>query len=274
MANDIAIPEWLKKRAGSASSSVDSMVTASISIPRISLKGKKFRVIEGGEEIQKPSDDLDIVILAVDPGPGLFTKTYYKDGYKSGDSSPPDCSSSDGIRPDAWISNPINDKCATCPMNAFGSATNPNTGKKTKACHDSKRIWCALAKNPGGTVYALNVTVSSMRALAEYGKLIKSHGVDLPAVITKAIMDDDSEFPKIYFEIGGFLDQEQGLAAIERSEERDWDLPMPSAPAIAHDKKDDVPTVEFKEKPKVEAKVEAKAEAPSGESDEDLLSDW
>lgn len=231
---DIAIPEHLRKYLTStqASSDADAMASASISIPRISLRGRKFRLIEGGEEMRKPADELFVVILAVEPGSGLMNKTYYKDTYQSGDNKPPDCSSSNGLTPDSWVSEPVSAKCNGCPMNVFGSAKSRNGGK-AKACKDSKRLWVVEPDNINGTVYALGIPVTSLKAMAEYGAMLKANGVPTAAVITKLSMKD-TEFPELLFDFVGVLEENVMQASMLRNEQKDWDLHQ-SGPMLEHD---------------------------------------
>lgn len=230
---DIAIPDHLKKFLSNtgASSDADAMAASSISIPRVSLRGRKFRLVEGGEEIRKPADELFVVIMAVEPGAGLMAKTYYSKGYVSGDSSPPDCSSANGITPDAWISEPVSAKCNGCPMNVFGSAKS-RTGGKAKACKDSKRLWVVEPDNLKGTVYAMGVPVTSLKPMAEYGSMLKANGIPSAAVITKLSMKD-TEFPELVFDFVGVLEEEAMEVAMLRNEQKDWDLHQ-SGPMLEH----------------------------------------
>ena len=221
MSNEVAVPEYLKKFMDQGTSKdADSMASASVSVPRISLKGKKFQFINGDDESKK-TDDINIIILGVDPEGGKMIKTFYAAGYNPNDTAPPDCSSSNGINPDGWVANPVSTNCAGCQKNVFGSATSPS-GKKTKACRDAKRLWVTQADQVEGVVYGLNVPVTSLKAMAEYGKEIRNAGIPLSAVITRVYMDEDSEFPQIHFNRVGFLNEESGLKAIERNESRDW----------------------------------------------------
>lgn len=233
MANEMAIPEHLKRymTSSSASTDADSMASASISRPRISLRGRKFRIIEGGEEIRRPADELLCVILAVEPGSGLMQKTFYAKGYVSGDSSPPDCSSANGIQPDPWVNNPVSNACKSCPKNVFGSATS-NNGKKTKACKDSKCLWIALPDDIEGTVFALNVPVTSLKAMSEYGGMLKANGVPTAAVITRLTMKD-SEFPELIFEFAGVLEEKTLEIAMDRNERRNWNITA-TGPMLEH----------------------------------------
>lgn len=221
---EIAVPEHLRKYLSNTavSSDTDAMAAASISIPRISLRGRKFRLVEGGEEIRKPADELFVIILAVEPGSGLMAKTYYSKGYTSGDSAPPDCSSANGVTPDPWISSPVSSKCNGCPMNVFGSAKSANGGK-AKACKDSKRLWVVEPDKIDGTVYALGVPVTSLKPMAEYGAMLKANGIPSAAVITRLSMKD-SEFPELIFEFVGVLEQEPMEVAMLRNEKKDWDI--------------------------------------------------
>ena len=221
MSNAVAVPDYLKKFMDQGTSKdADSMASASTSVPRISLKGKKFQFINGDDESKK-TDDIHVIILGVDPEGGRMIKTFYASGYNPADTSPPDCSSSNGVEPDAWVPNPVSQSCNGCQKNIFGSATSPS-GKKTKACRDAKRLWVTQVDAVEGTVYGLNVPVTSLKAMAEYGKEIRNAGIPLSAVITKVFMDEDSEFPQIHFSRVGFLNEETGLKAIERNESRDW----------------------------------------------------
>lgn len=237
----IAIPDYLKNLQGN-SQDQEALAGLSSKIPRISLKGRKFRLIVDGDEIIKPTEVLDVVILGVEPGKGRMVKTFYEKGYTSGDTEPPTCSSADGVKPDEWINAPINPICATCPKNAFGSATS-NSGKPSKACRDSKRLSVAIpetAENAGlglgmaGVVFSLGATVASLGSLSEFGKTIAKNGYPLPAVITKLEMVD-SEFPQIDFSFNGFLPEAEGMVAIERNISRDWMADRPVGPLIEND---------------------------------------
>lgn len=220
-----AIPEYLKKymataEAPAASSDADSMASSSMSIPRISLKAKKFRWIDQGEEV-KAEPVTHGVILAVEPEAGKFVKTYYDGPYSPGDTSPPTCTSSDGVRPDQWVTTPQNDLCATCKWNVFGSATSLK-GKKAKKCRDSKRLWMVMPEAIDGTVFGLNTPVTSLGALSDLGKKIKETGLPLSAAVIKMSMHEDESFPIVLFELAGWLNEKSGEEAIARNQAKNW----------------------------------------------------
>lgn len=239
--NQHEIPEWLKaQQANIPTQDQDALNGLNNKIPRISLKGRKIRLIVEGEEIRKPRDEQEIVILAVEPEKGKMVKTFYEDGYKSGDSAPPTCSSADGVAPDAWVQNKQHHSCATCPKNQFGSATSQK-GKPAKACKDSKRLWVTIPENDkelglgvDGTVFSLGVPVTSLNNLGDYGKELTKNGYPLMAVKTKIELED-SEFPILKFSMAGFLDQTNGMIAIKRNMEKDWKIGMIAGPALTDD---------------------------------------
>ena len=222
MANEIAIPDYLKKIVESNQHSSAALITsAGSAAPRISLKGRQFHFIKDGEELAKTPGPIKVVILGVQPENGM-AKTFYKDGYNPGDTSPPDCSSQDGIRPDAWVSTPISPNCASCANNKWGSATSL-AGKKAKACKDSKRLIVTKASDPAeGVPYVLNVTVASLKALSEYGKHLVANKVPLSSVITQVNMVD-SDFPQVEFEYVEVLAEDKMIAALERADKKEWE---------------------------------------------------
>lgn len=222
MSNEVQVPDYLKQYmdSGAVNNDTEAMTSVKTSVPRVSLKGKRFKFIEGEEE-SKSAEKIEVVILAVEPSGGLMAKTFYKSGYNPADTAPPDCASSNGISPDPWIEHPESDRCVTCPKNMFGSAQSMS-GKKAKACKDSKALWVAKPDDIGGTVYGLKVPVTSLKNMAEYGRLLKADNVPLAAVITQLSMDQDNEYPLLEFNRLGYLNSEHGLKAIERSSSREW----------------------------------------------------
>jgi len=230
-----ALPDHLKQyQVDGPKTDADSMAASSMSIPRISLKAKAFRYIVNGEEIKKSPNTTKVVVLAVDPGPGKFVKTYYKGAY-TGESVPPTCSSQDGIRPDPWVDQQQSDICATCPMNRFGSAISAK-GKKTKACRDSKRLWVAEPEDVTGTVYALGIPVTSLKALSVLGRAFADLNVPISSAVVEVTMDEDESYPILDFKIVEWLDAETVKESLHRNGARDWeggmrsDQPMLAAP--------------------------------------------
>jgi len=241
----IEIPEHLRtgplaEAAARALADANSMASSSNSVPRVSLRGREFRLVEGGDEIAKFRDSMDIIILGVEPDAGRMIKTYYEKGYTSGAKEPPTCSSDDGIAPSPWVLNKVSQTCQLCPKNVFGSATSPS-GKATKACRDSKRIWLKLADTnvvngvpfkvepfEDRTLYGMNVTVASLKAFSEHGKLLSSLGQG-PAVCVTQLVMLDMEYPQLEFKLKSWLDAEAAPLALALAEKRPWKIKYANA---------------------------------------------
>lgn len=238
----IELPEHLRtgplaEAAARALQDAASMAASSNSIPRISLRGREFRFIEDGEEIAKVRDSVDVIIVGVEPAAHSMIKTFYAAGYTSGAKEPPTCSSEDGIAPASWVQEKQHSNCQQCPKNAFGSAKSPS-GKPTKACRDSKRIWLKAAPNkdiPGSdkpfndrTLYGMSVTVASLKAFADHGRALAALGQGPAVAVTKMIMLD-KEYPQLDFKIEAWLDAETAPLSLKMAAERPWNINFKNA---------------------------------------------
>lgn len=213
MANNVIIPSDLKVPAhlanrlsqpSSLGTAMSGGISEGVSIPRISLKGSRFRIIEGGAEMLINTLDLDVIIVGANPG---LSKLWYE-GQWSPDSEPgaPDCHSLSGIRPEADSKKPQSDNCASCPQNQWGSKITPQ-GQKIKACADQKRLAVVAASDPTGPIYLLQVTPAALKGLNQYHKELSVRGIPAEVVITKLSFDASASFPKLMFKFGGFLDE-------------------------------------------------------------------
>jgi hypothetical protein len=173
--------------------------------PRISLKGSRFRIVDGESETVLDSTFINVIIVGRNP---VSTKQFYAKAWAP-DSEPsaPDCFSLDGVRPDAESTDKQSDLCAACPKNAWGSKVTPS-GQQIKACSDEKRMAVVAAENPNGPVYLLRVTGASFKNLREYDTVLKQHGLITEGVITKISFDTNASFPKLVFAVGGFVEDD------------------------------------------------------------------
>lgn len=258
----IELPDYLKDIVDTGDTR--SLVTQSISVPRISIRGRQFRFVVDGDEISKQTEPINIIILGVEPEKGM-AKTFYASGYVSGSSDPPDCSSWDGLKPDSWCDNPQSNFCAKCPKNIWGSAKSLS-GKKAKACKESKRL-IVLNPKDDEILYIFNVTIASLRALSEYGKFLINHKLPFSAVITQ-IAFVDSEFPQVEFKFGGILKEEKGKKMLERAAKREWKSDISSNTI------ENKPNInQVTDKPSEEAAIENIVEQ-TDESIDNLLENW
>ncbi|MGW8177829.1 MAG: hypothetical protein ACWGQW_03430, partial [bacterium] len=225
MSNEIVVPDYLK--AMMADSDLPAMDTESgrTAVPRISLKGMKFRFKEGGEEVGRLNGDLDCIIVGISPDHGT-AKTFYAGKYNPDSADPPDCSSANGVYPDEWITNPVHNQCASCPKNKFGSATG-TTGKKSKACRDSRLLYIVRAEDMANQsepkVWVLTVTVSSLRPFTNYGRMLSKRGIPTPAaVITRVSFDEEVDFPKLVFSPLGVLNEDLAKKSFDMAAQKEW----------------------------------------------------
>lgn len=204
---NITIPAHLAKRVGQPSVLAQSLsggIGGGENIPRISLKGSRFRIKDGDTETVLPNTHLDVVIVGANP---RLSKTWYaKTWTPDAEPAAPDCYSLDGVRPNSDSTNPQNDLCATCPHNAWGSKVTP-MGQKIKACSDQKRLAVVAADDPTGPIYLLQVTPAALKGLNQYQKELVMRGIAPEIVKTRISFDTDASFPKLMFGFGGFLDE-------------------------------------------------------------------
>lgn len=218
----INLPAEMLEQFNALASGDDLDAGVSAGFPVMSIRGAKWRIVEGGEEhpIYLPdTTDLapfvKVVLLRANPA---VSKTYYEGQYVEGSDAKPDCHSNDGIKPAADAPSPQAKSCAECPMNVWGSKISPS-GSKIKACADVRRIAILPADDLAYAPILLRVPGASLGDLAAYGKALKQRGIPYSAVVTKLSFDPDAAFPKIMFRFERVLTQEEMAQVAERMAE-------------------------------------------------------
>jgi len=189
------------------------------STKRITLRGRVFRLVDGGKEIAKNTDPhMDVVVVN---GSRTVQKTWYAGEYNPDETSVPDCWSSDGERPDADVADPQSARCKECPQAIKGSA---GTGRA--ACRYSMRLAVVLRNNVGGDIYQLILPQKSLfgqgdvdhMPFLQYAKYVAQSGYNLNMLATRLTFDTDSDFPKLVFSNAEFLDSDAYQEAVEQGE--------------------------------------------------------
>ena len=257
---NIQIPAHLAKVVGqpsALSAALAGGLAGGAEYPRISIKGSRFRIVEGGTETVLEDTKLSVVIVGANP---RLSKTYYAKQWTP-DSEPasPDCYSLDGIRPHPESTGPVNDTCAGCPMNAWGSKITP-LGQQVKACADQKRLAVVASNDPTGPTYLLQITPAALKGLGSYQKELQMRGIPVEAVKTVVTFDTDASFPKLIFKFGGFLDADE-YAAVEELFGSDKVMEITGEKEVTSAEPEPAP------KPKAAAKPAVKA-APAPEPEE------
>lgn len=182
----------------------------------LSFRGSKWRVKHGGEEIplvDAEGDAISSLRLVLVKANKHVSKNYYGKQYEEGSVDQPDCFSIDGITPDASVVNPVNDVCATCPKNVFGSRIT-ESGKKAKACSDNRRVAVVpegdLANERFGGPMLLRIPPTSLTNLANYGKKFKGTNHRYNTVVTRVSFDMDTSYPHLMFKAVRPLTDEEG----------------------------------------------------------------
>jgi hypothetical protein len=206
---NIQVPAHLANKIGQPSALADSIKgglsnAEGDAYPRISIKGSRFRIVEGGNETVLDSNVLEAVIVGANPN---LSKTWYaKEWSKDAEPAAPDCFSLDGISPHPEVEAPQNDLCSSCAKNAWGSKVTA-TGQQVKACSDQKRLAIVSADDAEGAIYLLQVTPAALKGLNAYHKELSVRGIAPEIVRTRVSFDTNASFPKLTFAFGGFNDE-------------------------------------------------------------------
>ena len=204
------LPAFLKSATALASE-----LTANVGsggFPVMSIKGKVFALVKGGERetLMNPNDtdevatSINVVILKANAG---LSKVWYAKNFVEGSDAKPDCFSHDGTAPDPSVENPQAKKCSVCPKNQWGSKVSED-GKKMKACADSRRLAIANPDELDNPIL-LRAPAATLKPLAEYGEQLAKRGVPYNAVVTKIGFDREAASPKLTFKAVSFVSEEQ-----------------------------------------------------------------
>lgn len=168
---------------------------------RISIRGRRFRMVVAGEEIGTSNQD-ELQVVVVNAAREINREFYGSRYDPKKDATGPDCWSSNGITPDAGVERPQHKNCADCPNNISGSGDNGG-----RACRFARRIAVALANDPHGGVYQMKLPATSIfgkgnqegMPFDQYAKHVASHGIGMSQVVTEIRFDDNSDTPKLLF---------------------------------------------------------------------------
>lgn len=215
MSNVVQVPAHIaariaaRQQSGQKSSIASAIVSEGISIPRISIRAGRYRLVEDGVETPV-GITVDVIIVGANP---RVSKVFYAGAYDaSAENTRPSCFSNDGVRPDKSVDAPVHSACADCPHNVLGSKILPS-GAKSKMCADQRHLAVVPAADPT-KVYSMTVPVSGMKALREYFKDLGNYGVGPEEAITELGFDEQASYPKITFRQKGYV-PEKALSRVD-----------------------------------------------------------
>jgi hypothetical protein len=178
----------------------------------------------GGKEIANIEErHLDVVIAKA---AAKINRIFYAKAYDSENVGGPDCSSSDGEKPDAGVPNKQSDTCMGCEKNIAGSGNG-----NSRACRYQQRLAVVLANNPAGDVLQLTLAATSIfgkedgdkRPLQAYARFLASQNppVNPEAVVTRMRFDTKAEAPKLFFQPMRWLSDEEYETVMVQSTSKD-----------------------------------------------------
>jgi hypothetical protein len=187
----------------------DLTANVSIGFPILGIKGGKWHYrFKGEDQIlmdatgRFPTPAVQIVILKAQKE---LSRTMYEQGYVEGVNAQPDCWSSDGVRPDETVANPVNPICATCPYDAWSSGATP-AAPKAKKCQQRRRTVVVpyssdLTNETGGGPILLSVPPGSLTNQVTYGNMLRDNRIHYAGIVTELSFTQDPNvaFPKIEF---------------------------------------------------------------------------
>lgn len=207
----------------------ESNIKEKVSIPTLSIAGKKFSMKIGGETTILTKVDSEtgekvnlqfVNVVVLDQNPNR-SRTFFAKEYVSGENQAPECYSSDGKKPDADVKTPCAATCAACPNSVKGSRI--RNGKEGYACESKKRlaVWpsAMLAKDIGLPPLQLILPITSVWdkenkqndaegwfAWDNYVDMLRGMGVTHTGQIVTRIKFDNTEHPKLLFKAIRWLD--------------------------------------------------------------------
>lgn len=188
----------------------------------LSIKGSRWRVKYQGKEnpiLAENGDPVASIEAVIIKANDLLTKQYYAKGFEEGDNSAPVCFSLDGKVPAAGAPEPQHANCATCPKNAFGSKVNPETGKKSKACQDNRKLAIVpladLKNELFGGPMLLRVPAAALKDLAMFGDTLKARGYPYNSVAVRIGFDISVSYPKPIFKAIRVLTDDEADVVLE-----------------------------------------------------------
>lgn len=184
-------------------------------MPRISIRGGRFRLIEGGEQVSiSKSDTMNVMIVEA----ATISRTFYEGAYDAENPAPPTCWSHDSQVPSADV--PENQRkaarCSDCPMNIKGSGQGTS-----RACRFAQRM-AVMLEGDLEKVYQMQLPATSIfgdakgkdMGMQAYVKFLHSRGAPVQAVLTEMKFDENSETPKLFFRPARALDEAEVQAVL------------------------------------------------------------
>lgn len=224
----LAVPSYFADIFGG-----ETNIPPKLSVPQLSVKGGKFRVLLEGEETvmtrvnpdtnePEPVSVLKVVVLNMGK---RAARSFYTKKYNPDNVVPPDCFSLDGEKPDSSVKEPQCATCAVCPQSQKGSKISEASGKAITACTIQRRLVVVPAAKLDFEPLLLRLAPTSAwdknndanegqgwYAWQQYLDFIASRGVQHTAqIVTMVKFDTATEYPKLLFKTDRWLEQNEAM---------------------------------------------------------------
>jgi hypothetical protein len=188
-------------------------VTSSYSV--LSLKGKKFTKVSGGErkvipnpkDPESPATSISVLLLGVSK---VKPRVFYAKAYdaEQAEGRKPDCMSSDGVKPDANATNPQCKTCAACAHNVWGTKKRQDGSfGKGKACDETVRLAVATPDALNDPML-LRVPPGSLGAIQDLAKTLAGRVSNTYEAVIKISFDPEADVQKLVFTVLGGVPKE------------------------------------------------------------------
>lgn len=179
-------------------------------------RGDRFNFIRPDDGT--PLTYLDVIIMGQAK---VRSKSFYKkyDPNGSSEGERPLCSSMDGIKPDADVTQRQAEICALCPRNEWKMLTKDDgTTRKGRECQDYKRLAVLVLPPLTAALFQgtpllepvfLRVPPASLNSLAIMGDTMSAKGYHFANYITRITFNPEVSWPELVFQpIKGLADAE------------------------------------------------------------------
>lgn len=210
-ANGGQVPAYLKNKAALAAINKD-VVGAGPSFPTLSIKGKVFTIVKGGERktLMRPDDEdevlqnINLAVLRANTKARVFYAKAYSE--EDSDGAIPTCRSDDGVAPADDVEEKQSKKCAVCPQAVWGTGRPGADGQPGRgtACAPVARLAVADPDKLDAPLL-LRVPVGSRKFFAEAVKKAEQRGIPYNALVMKVGFDPAAVF-SLTFKPVGLLD--------------------------------------------------------------------
>lgn len=172
---------------------------------KISIQGGRYKV--EGVVIGEDGVRFSAIILKDIP-----INIWYEKTFDPAETSPPDCWSLGGIKPEPGCSKIQSQLCASCPRNRWGSGVNSDgTPSRGKACSNLRRL--VLKVEGVDFPVLLHLPPTSVKSFNQYLKMLCTNNPPLPvfAVLSEFGFDAAVAYPKPMVKIKEKLSYEEYL---------------------------------------------------------------